>query len=410
MRPAGRALGHPERVPTVSAVVVPSRHLGLANAVEHERVIAGGASGQAPAFRGRIPSLDGLRAISIALVLTSHTFMGAEAPNSSWRYVFSVLGNGNLGVQVFFIISGFLISTLLLDEIARCGRIDLKTFYIRRSFRIFPAYYTFLAVVGLLAATHHLDVRPRDFLHAGTFTWIYNYTNWNWYLSHTWSLSVEEQFYLLWPAALLIFGRRNGVWIAIALIITVPLARGGFVVTTRGALHRLCAVVSAGRFDTLMFGCLTALLWRSPRFHQAISSGRFSVLTAASFMATVLAASLASLYPDSMNVPVAVMTKDTIVGFGVALTMIWLITRPSSLAGRVLNWRPLVVVGTLSYSLYLWQQLFLTPNPNSVIQQLPLNLLCVVLTACASFYLVERPCQRLRLRLSRDPATAKLGI
>lgn len=149
----------------------------------------------------RIPSLDGLRAISIVMVLVAHA-SGTRlfpVPASAGN----LLGLGEFGVHVFFVISGFLITGLLLDELARTNRVDLRRFYLRRALRIFPPYYTYLAVVFLLALAGALQLAPRDMAHGLTYTSNY-YPARSWFLGHTWSLSVEEQFYLLWPAVLML--------------------------------------------------------------------------------------------------------------------------------------------------------------------------------------------------------------
>ena len=144
-----------------------------------------------------IPSLDGLRAISISLVLFGHLVgtrnFGRPDPG---------LGDvAHLGVVVFLVISGFLITSLLLKEHAHTGTVSLKLFYARRSLRIFPASYAFLACVGLLWLGGTIHLRPADIWHAASYT--VNYVeNTSWEVAHLWSLSIEEQFYLLWPFAL----------------------------------------------------------------------------------------------------------------------------------------------------------------------------------------------------------------
>src|SRR5947209_3439497 len=140
----------------------------------------------------RIPSLDGLRAISITLVMLSHLL--------KWKHIsVAVLGAyGSLGVFIFFVLSGYLITNLLLREYQRTSTISLRDFYLRRAFRIFPAAFVFLVVVIVLyrhqmtwfhVAAAVLYVANMDI----TRPWIFG---------HLWSLSIEEQFYLLWPFAL----------------------------------------------------------------------------------------------------------------------------------------------------------------------------------------------------------------
>jgi peptidoglycan/LPS O-acetylase OafA/YrhL len=134
------------------------------------------------AISSRIPSLDGLRAISIALVLFGHLlggrgFIRAAPPVNAVDY-------GNLGVRVFFVISGYLISTILFSEMHERGTLSLAKFYFRRAFRIFPAFYANIAVMSELASLGYAALRPGDVLHAATYTMNYHHDR-AWTLGHT---------------------------------------------------------------------------------------------------------------------------------------------------------------------------------------------------------------------------------
>ena len=156
--------------------------------------------------QNRIPSLDGLRAISILFVLFSHA-VGTHHFLAEGQ-VGPLLGLGELGVRVFFVISGYLITTLLLEETARYGRIDLGRFYLRRTMRIFPAFYAFVLALIVLEAVGLIALNPGDKLHALTYTSNYDPDR-SWYVGHTWSLAVEEHFYLLFPLLALVLLRRT---------------------------------------------------------------------------------------------------------------------------------------------------------------------------------------------------------
>jgi peptidoglycan/LPS O-acetylase OafA/YrhL len=156
----------------------------------------------APIQRPRyIPSLDGLRALSVVLVIVLHT-LWAEAwihPMHEW---YLVLGNGGMGVSIFFVISGYLISTLLLREWEKKGTISLKSFYLRRAFRILPPLYVYILFLVVLGATGHLPgMNFREFITAVTFTRNYVPSG-LWAMEHLWSICLEEQFYLIWPSVL----------------------------------------------------------------------------------------------------------------------------------------------------------------------------------------------------------------
>lgn len=152
----------------------------------------------------RIHSLDGLWAISIALVIRGHAL-----------HLPGIIAN--TGVRIFFVISGYLITTLLLKE----PQIDLRGFYIRRFWRIFPPLYALLAFVMIFGC----GINLHDFLHAFTFTVDYDLQGASRILGHLWSLSVEEQFYLLWPPVLAWLSYKRRVAVVTAIISAVPLIR-----------------------------------------------------------------------------------------------------------------------------------------------------------------------------------------
>ena len=155
----------------------------------------------------RIPSLDGCRAISILLVVVSHL---CETPafHAFDPYARLMFHFGPFGVEVFFVISGFIITTLLLNEEHSHGFVSIKGFYIRRAFRIWPAAYAYLLVVAVLAWNHVISVAPHHFFYAGTFL-MNHVQEMNWFTAHFWSLAIEEQFYVLWPIVFLLTARRG---------------------------------------------------------------------------------------------------------------------------------------------------------------------------------------------------------
>jgi peptidoglycan/LPS O-acetylase OafA/YrhL len=165
-----------------------------------------------------------MRAVSIALVLLSHASATRGAPAWLGRALPAV-GAGNLGVRVFFVISGLLITRLLLREQRRTGGVALGAFYLRRTFRIFPAYYVFLgALVAAAALGWRAPVPELALLHAATYTTNYSLIE-TWVVGHTWSLSVEEQFYLLWPPLLAWAGGRAAFLVARGFVLLAPAIR-----------------------------------------------------------------------------------------------------------------------------------------------------------------------------------------
>jgi peptidoglycan/LPS O-acetylase OafA/YrhL len=343
------------------------------------------------ATEGRIPSLDGLRAISISFVLIGHLAGTQYFPLSREAGKFWNLGE--LGVRVFFVISGFLITGLLLDEVARSGRIRLGRFFFRRTLRIFPPYYAYLLAMIAAAGLGYVQLAPNDTAHAMTYTSNY-YAERSWFVGHTWSLSVEEQFYLLWPAALVLAGVGRGLWIAAAVVMLAPAIRlfEWFFVpaAAAGIGHRFETVA-----DAIAVGCLLAMtravLHRMPLYMRALQSPAFVLVP-------VLAIAGALMHDRPLiNFAVAM----TLTNICVALVIDWCVTFSEGRVGRVLNAAPLVFVGWISYSLYLWQQPFLNRASTSDVTSFPLNIALAVAFALASYFLIERPSLALRKFLEK---------
>jgi peptidoglycan/LPS O-acetylase OafA/YrhL len=341
-----------------------------------------------PESPDRIASLDGLRALSILLVLTAHVPGTVGAPGAPW--VFRLFDLGNMGVRVFFVISGYLITGLLLREQERSGTISIPRFYFRRTLRIFPAYYVFLACVAVAAAHGVEELRPHDMLHAVTYTENYNADH-SWVIGHAWSLSVEEQFYLMWPAVLLLSGARLGMWIAAGFAAAVPLVRVA-VYYFAPAWYPRTGYTFETVGDAIAIGCLLAglrsQLWNLPRYRALLGSAWFWVVPAAVFaISSAARPRLQGLF------------GITLMNVGVALCIDWAIRNADGVVGRVLNCAPLVLIGQWSYSLYLWQQPFLDRASTTWWTRFPLNVGLAFTAALASYYLVERPCLNARKRI-----------
>src|SRR5664280_3750068 len=167
----------------------------------------------------RLPSLDGWRAFSIAMVLGSHSTFAAGFPKT-WHPLFNLAFDGNLGVRCFFLISGFLITWLMIIEADRSGRVNLRHFYARRALRILPVYFGFLLVIALLQWMTPFVLSRHIWLCNLTFT--RNFVEGDFTTDHLWSLSVEEQFYLLWPGIFLALGMTANRNLLRFLAIPVP--------------------------------------------------------------------------------------------------------------------------------------------------------------------------------------------
>jgi peptidoglycan/LPS O-acetylase OafA/YrhL len=361
---------------------------------------AGEDASSAPPEKHRdIPSLDGLRALSILTVILAHSwwFIPPMLRNSS-LYRFTI-GNSRSGVTVFFIISGFLITNLLLREVDKTGRISLSRFYFRRSMRIFPAFYLYFMVIGILLAMHLLPpMDGKSLLASATYTWCYYPQAAGYFLQHSWSLSIEEQFYLFWPALLLLLHSRalivRGSW---ALILLMPVIRL-FCYFRFPSLRGYEYYLIYGWLDTMMVGCLLALLNRTDRFHQWKT--RFlgwqtatGMVVVAFYLNPFLVATLPKPYTGFYALVIYPFTTAACIGGA----LLYVVEHPRSLVGRFLNLNWLRRIGVLSYGLYLWQQIFLSEH----FHILPYGYLFLLLAALASFWLVEQPFLRLRTLIER---------
>ena len=360
---------------------------------------------------GQIPSLNGLRAISIALVLIGHAAATMPYDSPVVRLVLRFLGNANAGVLTFFVISGYLITTLLRNEMERSGRIDLRGFYLRRVLRIFPAFYAYIAVVAVLIATGILTTPVRDVISAGTFSlnykhlWVPDTGNPQyWFVGHFWTLALEEQFYLLWPLTLLGAGLFGAKRVAIAIILVSPFIRVATYFLWPEARGQIGLMLHTGA-DPMMFGSLVALCERNQRFERWIAPfGKAWLAAAAALFLLVVSPMLGGRFGGSYSLAVG-MTLDTC---AVVVVLLYVIRHPGGAAGRVLNSRPMVYVGLISYSLYLWQQLFLTTLNTTWSGQWPLNLLACFAVAMLSYHCLEMPFLRLKSRI-RKPAPVVVG-
>jgi len=355
-----------------------------------------------------IPSLDGLRALSILLVVAVHSLQHRSLTHRV-PAVFFVLGNGALGVEIFFVLSGYLITLLLLRERERRGAISLRSFYVRRGFRILPPLYLYIACMGVLAAWGHLPgMNWRELITALTFTRNYVPGMGLWALEHLWTLCIEEQFYLLWPALLLwLLSRRNdaagrgaAAKLALAVIVVEPIVR---VLCYRflPGLH------SPGMFhmraDGLMFGALGALLQGEPRFERIYR--RWTGWRVTEWLLPALlffvSGALGLRFGNYWTMP-AGLTLD---GLLILLWMLWLVRNPRSWTGRVMNQPAVMWLGRLSYSLYIWQTFFLHHDNITVFGRegwfntAPGAWLCLLAVAALSYYAVEQPALRLRDRV-----------
>ena len=335
----------------------------------------------------RIPSLDGFRALSISLVCIGHFSYSTGFPvrHNWWTDAYA-----HYGVRIFFVISGFLITTLLLREQEKTGTISLKQFYIRRAYRVLPAAYVYLVVMTVI---FHESLPYKQVVIAYTYLTSYSVHS-PWALIHLWSLSIEEQFYLVWPVAMalgFIVSRR----FAFSAIVLAPVFR--FVLSEAGFVH------GAEQFfpsvtDSLAAGCLLALYQPVLGKHRSFFSWRgFPLIWVFTFLIPVLYHYRYILHFWHVAGLVQVSAL-TIFNLGIVLCIQHAIVTRT----RLLNTPILIWIGNLSYSLYLWQMPFANPNVQSWATTFPQNLILALLTAVVSLYAIEQPFLRLRERRAQQ--------
>lgn len=330
----------------------------------------------------RLPSLDGLRAVAITLVILQHLSSGHTIPllDYLWRFQF-----GDLGVRIFFVISGFLITSLLRKEYAAYGRISLSKFYLRRAFRIFPAYYLFLGVIALASVVGLQNLTVEEFFAPSVY--LANYLPTPRVLAHTWSLAVEEQFYLFWPCLIVLFGWRKASAFAVLLCLCAPVLRTFATVTAETPATLWTRFEYVG--DAIAWGCLYSLAFERLKTQRIAPNLAASTGALAATILLVLAT--AHRWPLFWNSIGLVLTN-----FLVVVVLHCALTAPDTAQHRLLNQKAVVWVGTISYSLYLWQQAFAYGGFKL---DAPQNLVAIFLCAIASYYFVERPFIRLKSRV-----------
>ncbi len=352
-----------------------------------------------PQRREQISSLNGLRAVSVFMVVASHLATAVSTPPAIGTVLLMFNGHffdGALGVRIFFCISGFLNTYLLLRERDRAGHISLKTFYIRRTLRIFPVLYAFVLFLFVATQTTALVVTPCQFVTALTFT--KNYGCSSWIEGHLWSLAVELQFYLFWPAVLVFVSTRAATRFAIAAIFLAPFSR------LFEASAGLPQWWLTSNIDMLMVGSLAALGYRYRRdVFDRILETQPALMRLVGFLGLIAPVILGRLFTDE---PLRIMFAPTVQAFAATFLIVSYAFGPTGLSKAALNSKPLNFLGLISYSLYVWQEAFFIWPADFGFDRLltfewPFNIAGMLIVAMASYYCLERPLLSLRAKYVR---------
>lgn len=287
------------------------------------------------------------------------------------------------GVSLFFVLSGFLVTWLLLKEEERNGSFSLKSFYFRRAVRILPAASFFLISMVVVGKVIGVTLVSFDGFMSSLFFFR------NYYLGegvdgHFWTLSIEEQFYILWPFFLWLMPARFRIKICLALLVFAPVWRQ-INIWSFGAANVNWRRLDL-RYDHLLIGCALALAQFDPsarRFFDLMRRYANWVFLSGFSIFTLMTLGLLSMPLLSLNISVKLV--------GIAMIVFGAISMRGGIFFYSLNAPPVVWLGRLSYSLYLWQQLFCVKSLDFQFQVFPLNLVWTLITGLVSFYLVEQP-------------------
>eukprot|EP01037_Dinobryon_pediforme_P015545 gene15545-15692_t len=307
----------------------------------------------------RFRELDGLRIVAATLVLLSHLVENAENHIPGWLAPFLA---GDIAVLVFFVLSGFVITRLLVGEMGRTGSISLWAFYWRRSMRIWPASYAYIAVATACAAWGLAELQTKQIILVSAHMWNYGQLLIHQDLSsqghaifgHFWSLALEEQFYWTWPLALLAL-RGHAAKVLIGVILIMPVIRVASYAFQPGLRSSLGMMLHTG-IDPIAMGALLALGEARVKPHMAKVR---PVLFHANLMFLFIAC---PLLVRSLHVLWAITYGRTLESASAALLIAALAFGPETSLARLLRTQPFQFGGRISYSLYVWQQLFSLPR------------------------------------------------
>ena len=343
---------------------------------------------------GEVPSLDGLRAVSVLIVMVSHSGLGWIVP-------------GGFGVTMFFFISGFIITALLIREQSKHGAIGVKNFYFRRGLRLYPALAAFVALTALIGAL--TTVAPDAIGIAGGLLYFMNYLvifSPSHVLpqgNHLWSLAVEAHFYLLYPW-LFIWLAPNLKRLAVALALVCGAALlvrlgAASLMTSKALLYEYAYQASEARLDSIAYGALCASLLLSPAGHRFARALTHPAVVIGGLTLLALTFVIRNpLFRDTFRYSVQGLALMPVI---VAAVM----GGRYALVHRLLNARAAVIVGWLSYSRYLWHPAvfeFGRHVTGANVPGLMLGWLLAFAVAGMSYAFIEKPMLRIRTRFGSE--------
>ncbi len=336
-----------------------------------------------------IKGFDSLRAISIIMVMISHLL---PAGYDFYETRLWIVVSGDTGVRIFFTLSGFLITTLLIKEKEKKGFINFKSFFARRFIRLLPPLLLFYCTIALFMTTGDIQSTWIGFYFS--LLYLYNFVPHNYYtveLGHTWSLAVEEQYYLIWPFLINSFQKTKKITIIVTLLLLLcSLAYFIFPrleITQHYHTSRWFIPAAAPIF----IGSLVAI------FNQK-KAKKWTLLfyKNTTFILLAFALFLYPLYSPTNLLPFTPILQAV----GVSIFLIWILYNQNHTFTKILNNPPLQYIGKISYGIYVYQGFFLRTGPggNLAVQHFPMNIILVFIIAILSYEFYEKKLMKLKVR------------
>ena len=360
-----------------------------------------------------IKGFDGLRCYSILLVVITHLGVAHNFKDGSYlkEHVFYFF-SGSAGVNIFFAISGFLITTLILNEIRETGQLNIKFFFFRRFIRLLPAIIPFYVALFIFMKLGY--VRDTIIGLTASLFYLFNFVPrakiaWSTELSHTWSLAVEEQFYILWAFVFKYLNEYKRYFLIFLLLIlcciayyTLPLIE----VNIKGKNYYL---------DEVFF----TLRWTIPAIGPILLGALFAKLNFSNYnnvrtRITGLKSGIICLivFLSPFYLPTILMPLVKIFhSLGATLILLWIYNNQNRTIIKVLEWNPIRYIGVISYGLYIWQGFFVRTGPAGTpkiwLHEFPYNVILSFLIAILSYELFEKKILRLKRKYKIITANSK---
>jgi len=338
-----------------------------------------------------IKGFDALRAFSIILVLLTHIGLYEILPDNNYLKTRGWnLMSGTTGVQLFFTLSGFLITSILLEEKNKNGFINFKNFYIRRFLRLLPPLIVFYLIVAACMQFRLIHTTSIGLI--CSFFYVYNFVPNQYYtaeLGHTWSLAVEEQFYLTWPLVVNFIKNKKTVYFIVTLIILSCIAAVLILPVTTFAVNFRTGYWFIPAVAPIIIGSLFAYLNRN-QFQNL----NLQILNSNKLLLIAFVLFIFPLYSPLFLLKFAFLSQSV----AASLFLIWVLHNQDKKLTNIIDHKVPQYIGKISYGLYVYQGFFLRTGPggNLSVQQFPLNLALTFLVAIISYEFIEKPVLKLK--------------